>query len=297
MSFLTAVPGELAAAAAQLAAIGSSLTAQNAGAAAPTTAIAPAAADQVSILQSGIFTAYGALYQQIAAEAQAMQEQFVQTLGLSSGTYESTEASNAAANALAAASSSAAESNPVQDFIDAAATAFGGPLTSVGGQPFSLSGNSANITSFQIGNFASASSNLLGLTGGGLLSAPEEAAADVAEGAASEGAAAAAAGAEGAAAASAIGAVSPIGSGLGAATTIGAMSVPPTWAGPATLVSATTGGALHGAGWTTALPQAATGGSFYPGMPGMASAARNSAGFGAPRYGVKPIVMPKPTTV
>jgi PPE family protein len=29
----------------------------------------------------------------------------------------------------------------------------------------------------------------------------------------------------------------------------------------------------------------------------MASAARNSAGFGAPRYGVKPIVMPKPTTV
>jgi hypothetical protein len=25
----------------------------------------------------------------------------------------------------------------------------------------------------------------------------------------------------------------------------------------------------------------------------MASAARNSAGFGAPRYGVKPIVMPK----
>jgi hypothetical protein len=32
-------------------------------------------------------------------------------------------------------------------------------------------------------------------------------------------------------------------------------------------------------------------------MPGMASAARSSAGFGAPRYGVKPIVMPKPTAV
>ncbi|COZ78811.1 PE family protein [Mycobacterium tuberculosis] len=32
-------------------------------------------------------------------------------------------------------------------------------------------------------------------------------------------------------------------------------------------------------------------------MPGVASAARNSAGFGAPRYGVKPIVMPKPATV
>jgi hypothetical protein len=34
-----------------------------------------------------------------------------------------------------------------------------------------------------------------------------------------------------------------------------------------------------------------------PGVPGMASAARNSAGFGAPRYGVKPIVMPKVTAV
>jgi hypothetical protein len=29
----------------------------------------------------------------------------------------------------------------------------------------------------------------------------------------------------------------------------------------------------------------------------MASAARNSAGFGAPRYGVKPIIMPKVTAV
>lgn len=98
----------IAAAAAQLGAITSSLAAQNAGAAAPTTAIAPAAADQVSIMQSGIFTAYGALYQQIAAEAQALQEQFVQTLGLSSGTYESSEAANAAAATLTDAASAAA---------------------------------------------------------------------------------------------------------------------------------------------------------------------------------------------
>ncbi|WP_438803490.1 PPE family protein, SVP subgroup, partial [Mycobacterium avium] len=34
-----------------------------------------------------------------------------------------------------------------------------------------------------------------------------------------------------------------------------------------------------------------------PGMPGVGTMARNSAGFGAPRYGVKPIVMPKPATV
>jgi len=288
MSFLTAIPEELAAAAAQLAAIGSSLTAQNAGAAAPTTAIAPAAADQVSILQSGIFTAYGALYQQIAGEAQAMQEQFVQTLGLSSGTYSSTEASNAAAAALSAGASSAQASTP-GEFLTEIATALGGPVTSFGGQPFSLSGNAANMTAFQSGNFASAASNLLGMAGGGLMSAPEAAAEDVA-GAAGE----AVEGVEGAAVG---GLGAPIAAGVGGASAVGMLSVPPTWAGPATLVSSTTTGALQGAGWTVAAPQAATGGAFYPGMPGMASAARNSAGFGAPRYGVKPIVMPKPTAV
>ncbi|WP_252261174.1 PE/PPE C-terminal domain-containing protein, partial [Mycobacterium tuberculosis] len=85
-----------------------------------------------------------------------------------------------------------------------------------------------------------------------------------------------------------------IAAGLGSASAIGMLSVPPAWAGQATLVSTTS--TLPGAGWTAAAPQAAAG-TFIPGMPGVASAARNSAGFGAPRYGVKPIVMPKPATV
>ncbi|MBI2698383.1 MAG: PE family protein [Mycobacterium sp.] len=292
MSFLTAVPAELAAAAAQLGAIGSALAAQNAGAAAPTTAIAPAAADQVSILQSGIFTAYGALYQQIAAEAQAIQEQFVQTLGLSSGTYEASEAANAAAASLTSGAGSAestAASSPVNDFIIQMATLFGGPMYSMGGQPFSLSGNSALVANYEIGNFASATSNMLGLTSGGLFpegfGVPKEIAADAAiEGAAIEG------GLTGAA-----GAVGPVAAGVGTSTLVGSMSVPPTWAAGATLVSSTAPSALSGAG-ITAAPAAAAGG-IYPGVPGLASAARNSAGFGAPRYGVKPIVMPKLTAV
>jgi hypothetical protein len=49
-------------------------------------------------------------------------------------------------------------------------------------------------------------------------------------------------------------------------------------------------------GWTGAAPQAGPG-TIVPGMPGMVGGGRNSAGFGAPRYGVKPIVMPKPTAV
>jgi hypothetical protein len=283
MSFLTAVPQELAAAAAQLAAIGSALAAQNAGAATPTTAIAPAAADQVSILQSSIFTAYGALYQEVSAQAQAIQEQFVQTLGLSSGTYEQSESANAASAALAAAT--AAPGDP----LDQISTLLGGPLTSVGGQPFSLSGNTANITSFQIGNFASAGSNLLGMSGGGLMPSGYGVPEDLAE------AAEAASAATPAAAVGAVGAAGggPVSAAIGGSTLVGSMSVPPSWAAGTTLVSSTAPSALAGAGWTSAAP-AATSGGFYPGMPGMASAARNSAGFGAPRYGVKPIVMPKP---
>jgi PE family len=96
MSFLTTNSAELAAAAAQLEAIISSLAAQNAGAAAAITAIAPAAADPVSIQQAGIFSAYGTQYEQIAAQAQTNQEQYANTLGLSSGTYGTTEAATRA---------------------------------------------------------------------------------------------------------------------------------------------------------------------------------------------------------
>lgn len=47
------------------------------------------------------------------------------------------------------------------------------------------------------------------------------------------------------------------------------------------------------AAFETAAPHGAAG-TVIPGMPGLASATRSSAGFGAPRYGAKPIVMPKP---
>ncbi|WP_193617427.1 PE/PPE C-terminal domain-containing protein, partial [Mycobacterium tuberculosis] len=83
----------------------------------------------------------------------------------------------------------------------------------------------------------------------------------------------------------------PLAAGLSRASSIGALSVPPSWAGQANLVSSTS--TLQGAGWTTAAPHGAAG-TVIPGMPGLASATRSSAGFGAPRYGAKPIVVPKP---
>ena len=284
MSFLTTIPEELLAAAQQLEGIGSSLTAQNAGAAMPTTSIAPAAADPVSLLQAGLFSSYGTLYQQLAAEAQAIQQQFTSTLGLSSGTYSATEAANASAAANPFSS--------IAGFETKLATFLGGPLPSAGGNPLSPSGNAANFLSFEGGNWASAMSDMLGMAGGGLVPTDwwPTTAADVG----------AAAGAADVATASNITPVAgmgamPMAASVGQATMVGKLSVPPSWAGTFTSgVSPAT--AVQTVGWTSAAPQAGPG-TIIPGMPGMGAAARNSAGFGAPRYGVKPIVMPKPTAV
>ena len=97
MSFMTAQPEALAAAAGTLQGIGSTLSAQNAAAEAPTTGVVPTAADQVSVLTAAQFAAHAQMYQAISAQAAAIHEQFVNTLGISSGSYAATEAANAAA--------------------------------------------------------------------------------------------------------------------------------------------------------------------------------------------------------
>jgi PE family len=94
MSFVTTQPEALAAAG-SLQGIGSSLSAQNAAAAAPTTGVVAAAADQVSALTAAQFAAHAQMYQ--AINAAAIHELFVNTLGMSSGSYAATEAANAAA--------------------------------------------------------------------------------------------------------------------------------------------------------------------------------------------------------
>ena len=96
MSFVTTQPEALAAAAGTLQGIGSAMSAQNAAAAAPTTGVVPAAADEVSALTAAQFVAHGHMYQAICAEAAAIHDLFVHTLGLSSRSYTITEAANAA---------------------------------------------------------------------------------------------------------------------------------------------------------------------------------------------------------
>ncbi|HTQ21420.1 PE family protein [Mycobacterium sp.] len=97
MSFLTTQPEALAAAAGSLAGIGSMMTAGSAAAADPTTGVIPAAADEVSALTAAQFAAHGQMYQAMAAQAAAIHDQFVATLGASSGSYAASEAANAIA--------------------------------------------------------------------------------------------------------------------------------------------------------------------------------------------------------
>jgi hypothetical protein len=97
MSFVTTQPEALISAAGALQGIGASISSQTAAAAAPTTGVAPAAADEVSALTAAQFAAHAQMYQAVSAQAAAIREMFVNTLGTSAGSYAATEAANASA--------------------------------------------------------------------------------------------------------------------------------------------------------------------------------------------------------
>ncbi len=307
MSFLTTATEELLAAQTLLGGVNTNLAAQNAGAAAATTVLAPAAADPVSIQQAATFSTYGTTYQGLAGEAQTQLESYVANLGLSSNSYGDAESANAASAVLSDAVSpqaldataAAAAPGPGSSLLDILQYLLGGTgnytnPTMLGGI-FGLSGNGANMLNIGGGNYASAASALLGMAGGGLLPAGSD---TIGDAAAAGGAAALASqvtpmpiGAAG------MGGM-PVVAGIGQGTLVGQLAVPPTWAGDqVTPMVGSTVTPLHTVGWTGAAPQAAAG-TPMAGMPGMVTGAgRASSGFGAPRYGVKPIVMPKLTAV
>ncbi|MGB9308042.1 MAG: PE family protein [Mycobacterium sp.] len=92
MSFVTIGPEFVEAAAHDLAGIGSSLRDATSAAAAPTTGMAAAGADEVSAAISALFGGYGQEFQALAADASAFHAQFVSMLNSGAGAYLSTEA-------------------------------------------------------------------------------------------------------------------------------------------------------------------------------------------------------------
>ncbi len=96
MSAVIAVPDLMAEAVKDVASIGSTVNAAHMVAAAPTVAVIPAAADEVSAGIAHLFSVHAQDYQALAGQAAASHEQFVQHLTASAGSYSSTEAANIA---------------------------------------------------------------------------------------------------------------------------------------------------------------------------------------------------------
>jgi PE family len=114
MSYVMATPEIMAAAAADVASIGSTLRAAHLAAAVPTVAVLPAAADEVSAGIAQVFSQAAQSFQGLVGKASAYGEQFAQQLTAGGGAYAAAEAVNAA--------SVAADSNSIiQELIDAPA--------------------------------------------------------------------------------------------------------------------------------------------------------------------------------
>lgn len=92
MSFVVVAPEVLAAAASDLAGIGSTLAQANAAALAPTTAVLAAGADEVSAAIASLFGAHGQAYQAVSAQMSAFHAQFMQALTGAGGAYAAAEA-------------------------------------------------------------------------------------------------------------------------------------------------------------------------------------------------------------
>jgi hypothetical protein len=305
MAFVNTQPAAISAAATQLEGLGNSFAAESSAAASSTTDVLPAATDEVSILQAGVFSTYGQLYQSVSTQAQTINQQFIALLNQSSGSYADTESSNqaaAAANALSNGTSSAsgAATQAATNPIDTLTGLISGLTTTLTGSV--VNSPIGQLLNINVGNYASAASDMIGVTSGGLLTAlsgPATAGADIG------GLGSALAGDVGPAAAGGgiaggMGAA-PVLASAGAGSSIGGMSVPPSWAGGAAgIPSASTPVTLA----SQSMPMAAAGGAAgspgtMAGMPAVANGGRGSgSSFGAPRYGLKPKVMPalpKPT--
>ena len=95
MSYVIAAPEMMAAAATDLAGIGSALSEANAAAAASTTRVIAAGSDEGSAAIASVFSVHGKAFQALSAQAAAFHSRFVQALNAGAGAYASTEAASA----------------------------------------------------------------------------------------------------------------------------------------------------------------------------------------------------------
>ena len=103
MSFVLVGPEMEAAAAAQLAGVGSSLNTAHAVAAIPTTTVLAAAGDEVSAAVASLFSSFGRDYQYLSAQVATFHDLFVRAMHTAASSYGAAEAAGASALASASA--------------------------------------------------------------------------------------------------------------------------------------------------------------------------------------------------
>ena len=151
MSLLLAVPESLVAAASDVAGIGSTLSMANAAAAAPTTGVLAAAADEVSTQVAALFSQHAQGYQQLSARAAAFHQQFVQAMTTSASSYTAAEAD--VAQTLVNTVKGPAQAVLAHSLIGSGAT------TAAGGGALS---NAVGVLSNAVSRVESGAANLLG---------------------------------------------------------------------------------------------------------------------------------------
>src|SRR5271167_1868246 len=94
MSFVAVSTDFVSEAAGNVAGIGTTISAANSAAAARTTAMAAAGADEVSAAIAAVFAQHGQSFQALTAQAAAYHDQFAQALAGGAQAYASAEATN-----------------------------------------------------------------------------------------------------------------------------------------------------------------------------------------------------------
>ena len=164
MSFVIAAPEMVRDAATNLASLGSTISAANAAAATPTTALVAAGTDEVSAAIASFFSQHASAYQAVSARAAGFHAQFVQMLGSAAGAYSGTEATNVEQALLGEFRQTLQQTQPARQRLLAVINA---PTESLLGRPLIGNGYNGITTPQGVGTPGGAGGILWGRGGNG----------------------------------------------------------------------------------------------------------------------------------
>jgi PE family len=168
--WVIAAPEYVAAAASDLANIGSSLSTANVAALVPTSGVLAAGADEVSAMIAALFSSHAQAYQALSAQAASFHAQFVQLMNTGASQYALAEAANASPLLETVGQGAAGAVNSSVQALT------GSPLVG-GGASAAISGGSSGSSGVKVTPAASVpSGGVTALAGNGAASAPNFAA-------------------------------------------------------------------------------------------------------------------------